>query len=155
MTPPTDKLYKFLAIGGIVLFVFGITVPLDHYNKYEIQRIQAIEKVNELLYAQSEFAREVNHQIEKFNEAKESGDIEALENVAREVLKLEPKIRQIEKNVQNKIVQSLKHSQLLSHYELMKNIWFATGIASVFAGILISVVGFKLWYNDTKDMSNG
>ena len=40
--PPTDNLYKFLAVSGLVLVAVAIVVPLQRYDAYEQLVLEAI-----------------------------------------------------------------------------------------------------------------
>ena len=45
ISPPTDRLHKFLAIAGTALFILGVTIPVDEDDQAVRQFIEAKGKV--------------------------------------------------------------------------------------------------------------
>ena len=62
INPPTYRLHKFIAITGIALIIFSITIPIDKYNKAELARIEANENLNKSKFAYARFAEIVREE---------------------------------------------------------------------------------------------
>ena len=57
ISPPTDSLYKFIAISGVVLFLWGAAFP---WNKAYELKLQSIDLAGKIEIA--------SHQAQKLNE---------------------------------------------------------------------------------------
>jgi hypothetical protein len=49
ITPPTDNIYKFMAISGLVLIIIGITYPYNELNKDIVDIYKLNSQANILL----------------------------------------------------------------------------------------------------------
>ncbi len=148
--PPTDRLHKFIAVGGIALFITGVTLPLERFNEAELQRIDAVEKLQEFGYAYSDFAVKVNEGIAAHNQWIKEPTPENAQRVADVVKANEAIVEKLERASRDALIRSKKHVDLAVHYQFIRNIWFAIGAFCVIAGVLLSYYGFRRWLREPK-----
>lgn len=152
LTPPTDRLHKFLAIAGVALFLIGVTYPIDKYHTAEIHRIVAFEKVQSFAFAYGRFAEKVNTQRDIYNSAIEKGLArEKFEPEAKRIREIEPDVKRLDSEVQNILVQSQKQVALMQHYYFIRNLWFFIGACCVLVGSFLAYLGFKQWLSQPKE----
>lgn len=72
ISPPTDRLQKFLVIGGLVLTAAGTTYPLQQYHEAELQPIDTLEKLQQSANSLGPFGERVDNQIFLLNEVAKS-----------------------------------------------------------------------------------
>jgi hypothetical protein len=58
-TPPTDSLYKFLALAGLVMIMFSISYPVSKTIELQLQEIDVQAERKLILFDLSELSREV------------------------------------------------------------------------------------------------
>ena len=161
ISPPTDRLHKFLSIGGISLILIGVMYPLGKYNEVELQRINTIEKMDETKYAHDRFAQSVKEEhalMDRFYEGgplgvgKLKSDIskDDFRKAAKEFYAREPEVRKLEKEMYDALIQYKKNMELTKHYENMKKLWFSIGAISLFAGSILTFIGFRQWLSQPK-----
>lgn len=148
--PPTDRLHKFLAVGGIALLIAGVTLPLERFNDAELRRIDAFEKAQQFRYAYSDFAEKVNEGIDAHNHWVKKPTPENAQRVKDVLRDNEAVIEQLDLATREAGVKLKKQVDLAVHYHFIRNIWFAIGAFSVIFGILTSWYGFSRWFREPK-----
>jgi hypothetical protein len=128
---PTDNLYKFIAISGLVVFVAGFLVPLQLQNNIDLEAT----KLSSAIRNATGVKVDVNHPAENTMIVKKplptlSGSsypttTEAIEDTAA--------------NIQELMDLYITHRQITARTILVANIFGAIGFVLMF-------VGFKLWY---------
>jgi DNA repair exonuclease SbcCD ATPase subunit len=154
---PTDNLYKFLAISGIIIFLISY-LPLFHSYKLNLQlarlegESKAVKEEREWLFSD---ANEVRNELQ--NLTKQLSEIQKDRKVtegAEETLK---------KKLEEKVAKLLEYTQLL-HKQSLKTIEIDTkleelrvhiamlkteanlSISGHIIGAILALVGFSLWY---------
>ena len=161
ISPPTDRLHKFLAIAGISLILFGVTWPLTKYSEAELEQINMAEKMDETKYAHDRFVqivKEATSSMDRFYKGGSCGvsglkdDISKVEfrKAYKAFLEQEPEVRKLEKEMYGALIQYKKHSKLAEHYEHMKKVWFSIGALCVLIGMNLSFIGFRQWLAQPK-----
>lgn len=146
ISPPTDRLHKFLAIGGVALLIGSTTVPLQKYQDAEAQRIEAFTRAQEVQFTYKRYANHVNRMIRLQNEAVSSGlGGPELDAVKAEVRALDPEAEKLGRETEKVIVELVKQSELAVHMEQMRNAWFGLAIVGAILGAWMSFVGFRQW----------
>lgn len=145
--PPTDNLYKFLAIFGLVVFGFGCYLPLQKLESLDSEVAKwrsAWGPMITRLEIQNDWAREDLDCAIDYSESKRLGSAPSDHCVkafaARDKREADSRELQI-------AVDALKSDQyrldfLQGQYVLWRNI----GIAAALLGIVCSAAGFWLWY---------
>lgn len=146
ISPPTDRLHKFLAIGGVALLIGSTTVPLQKYQDAEAQRIEALTRAQEVQFTYQRYANHVNRMIRLQNEAVSSGlDGPELDAAKAEVRALDPEAEKLGRETEKVIVELVKQSELAVHMGQMRNVWFGLAIVGAILGAWMSFVGFRQW----------
>jgi hypothetical protein len=128
LTPPTDRLHKFLAISGIALFIVGVTFSIDKYDQAVRQFIEAKHKVMELSKLQQKLSNLLaDGKPDAIEAARISAEIESTSSVAEKAL------------------------DIAHHATVIRSLWFTIGTFCVLVGLLLSVVGFRIWWSQPAD----
>jgi hypothetical protein len=152
LNPPTDRLHKFAAIAGLALLIVGITIPVQKYQEAEVQRIEAIAKMQEVRYAYERYASQVNQMIDMRNDAVTRGlkDSE-LEAVKGKIRALDPEAEKLGKETERVIVEMIKHTELAAHLGFVQNLWFAISFFGALGGSVLAFFGFRQWFRQPKN----
>ncbi len=157
ITPPTDRLHKFIAITGVTLILIGVTYPIEKYNESELARIDALEKMDETKFAQERFAQKVKEEKTIMSRTFDSNglkkptvSVEQFRKEAQKFFEREPEVRKLEKEMNDALIQYKKYFELTKHYEFMKKLWFFIGALSYVVGIVLSITGFRQWLLQPK-----
>lgn len=148
MQPPTDNLYKFLAIFGLVIFGFSIYVPLQRleaYGRSSVQLAAAYESFIERLKITDDAARaelECAINQSKKNEGTKVDNFSACDQVI-EARATATRVRAEFEALQTQI-KSLEYDRnfLYKQYRLYLHMGFVAGSI----GFGLCIVGFWLWY---------
>jgi hypothetical protein len=144
--PPTDKLYKFMAVAGIALVIFGITYPIDRYHDAELSRIDAIEKAQIYANSYEQYAAKVNEGIKLQNKILAEGlKGNEAEKIRKEIRSKIPDMDILNNEVQDAKANLDKNIALMEHYHFMRNLWFTLGTICIIGGCILCFVGFKEW----------
>jgi hypothetical protein len=154
ITPPTDRLHKFLAVGGLCLFLIGVIYPIEKYNQAEIERINTNTKLNEAKFSIERFEAKIT-ELKNFRlrysdrdgNLKKNIPIEDFILATNEILK---NIPEFQKEVDSSIVSYGKQIELNEHYEFIKKVWFTLGGLCIIIGGCLAYVGFKQWLSQPK-----
>lgn len=142
MTPPTDSLYKFLAILGLVLAAWAVSFPWKQAYEYEL-------KVAELKCA--ELQR--NIKVEKINTTLDGLKVERARLEKVNDSEAELKIAAVDKRKQQLYIDKLEAQQPVDEkVEVLKVLSRAqttyqhVAYAGTSLGVVLSFVGFICWY---------
>ena len=165
VTPPTDNLYKFMAVGGIVMVVACFIFPLLWFRESGMEYLAQLRATNELK-VHEDFARErrrtldlrkqsaINEKNEfqkRLNSASNSAAVEKLEGQIKETNRA---IESIEDSSQElNLNLALKKAQIENEETVSINrrrdsrlaVWLGVGLALF--GAVLSFFGFLGWYN--------
>jgi len=152
LTPPTDRLHKFLAVAGVALVLLGLSLPIQRYQEAEVQRIEALARARELQYSYTHYAAQVNSMTEIYNNAV-SRDLDKAQmaEVRKKILTMNPEANNLGKETEHAIVELFKQTELAMHMEFMRNLWFAIGIVCVLSGGCLGFVGFRQWLSQPRN----
>jgi hypothetical protein len=127
---PTDNLYKFLAIGGLVVFIFSIVYPTGKLLELEFQ-LADFKAGREKINIERNF---LNKEIEILEKKESVGSNEI--KVIRDKL-LQQELKEADFNAQaEKIQVSFKWIQDFQ--------WLA--IIGSLLGVILEAIGFTAWY---------
>lgn len=167
-TPPTDNLYKFVALSGIVLFLAGFLIPPVFFQETGMEYLKQLRGSDELQVQE----RFVNQRLEtlKLRERQAIDERDKLQrrlvelNAASnspEVEKLEGRIKEANREVQSiadasyelSLSLELKRAQVNSEDTVSFNrrrdsrVFLVGGWIVGFIGFFIfAPIGFVLWY---------
>lgn len=143
MTPPTDSLYKFLAILGLVLAAWAISFPWKQAYEYELkvaelkcaelQRNTKIEAIN------TELAR---LKVKRGNLEKSGGSEVELKIAALDKKKQQLYIDKLE--AQQPVDEQIEVLKVLNRAQRTYK-FIAYGGTSL--GVILSCIGFVCWYS--------
>jgi hypothetical protein len=165
-TPPTDNLYKFMALSGIVLMVAFI-VPLAFFHQTGMEYLAQLRGSKELqvheeitnqpletlnLREQQAIDRKKKHQkrLEAMNAGSNSTEVDKLEGLIREANREIESIADSSHDLSLNL--ALKRAQVNSEETVSFNrrrdsrVAIQVGAIAVLLGFVASLVGFWLWY---------
>lgn len=165
--PPTDNLYKFMAVGGIVLIVAGVLGPPVFFQQTGMEYLAQL-RGSEELRVQEKFT---NEQLETLKlreqQAKDQKDklqkrLEALKAPpnSSEVEKLEGRIKEANHEIESiadsahDLSLNLELKRAQTNYEetvsvnrlAMSRLFVLVGWVAGIVGAGISIIGFRRWY---------
>ena len=170
--PPTDNLYKFLAMFGTIVFLVGFIFPpmmfyqssleflkslggdkeLAVHEEFAVQRKRSFEERKRQLAAE---AADLQNRLARVkNDTTSSSDIEKLELAIKDVKKraeaLEDASYEFNLNLKLKAAQ-VEQQKTLSTNET-RNSRFLIGIGWGIGtfGLLIAICGFIMWYKNVQ-----
>ena len=166
-TPPTDNLYKFVALSGIVLFLAGFLIPPVSFQETGMEYLKQLRGSDELQVQE----RFVNQRLEtlKLRERQATDERDKLQkrlvelNAASnstEVEKLEGRIKEANREVQSiadasyelSLSLELKRAQVNFEDTVSFNrtrdsrVFLVGGWIVGLIGFFIAPIGFVLWY---------
>ena len=159
-TPPTDNLYKFLALSGLVLYLFSLSYPFIASKQLDREIDQVTEEITVLEIEVINFETEIkifDKEIQSL--AKDIEDLEALDdtllteedrewrkkNMAEkkeQLLDLMMRTGEIGKRVALAEVKNERLKRLLTEVRVIRIL----GVVGTCLGGAIAIVGFMLWY---------
>jgi hypothetical protein len=154
-SPPTDSLYKFIAIFGLIILAWGVAFPWQKAQEFKFKLIEIKAEVK----ANNNISKRINASyqllIKERNLIKSDDPERDLKEAAIDKRKQEMYIQLIETQLPvDEKVETLKVvKNSLTIYKMLG--WF-----SICAGFILMISGFLLWYKklqkhiDTK-MQNG
>jgi len=142
LSPPTDRLHKFLAIAGIALFIVGVTIPLDRYDQSVRQFIEAKSKAMELGRAQLRYSQMLDSEHKKATSL-----LAAPGSTAAVADRVQPdaSFATIEREIADLSGQAQTQLELAEHAERIRAIWTWLGVTCVFGGAAMAALGFVIW----------
>lgn len=163
-TPPTDNLYKFVALSGIVLFLAGFLIPSVFFQETGMEFLEQLRGSDELR-VQEEFVKQRLETLEgRGNEARAQRD--KLQNELKtasnptQIEKLEDRIKEVNREIQSiadasyelRLNLELKRAQVKSDETVSYNrrrdsrVLLVGGWIVGLIGFVIAPLGFVLWY---------
>lgn len=128
---PTDNLYKFIAIFGLIIFVLAVIYPRKALNELYLHSLELYGQVK-ILELQSV---NLENKLNELGLPTDKGTLEQKEEFKKEAFNLKLKSQEL-KNANAKNDYLLKQYQSYLKYSYL-------GMTS---GILLMFLGFILWY---------
>ena len=152
ITPPTDRLHKFLALGGLALMLSAGAVAIDKYNESKLQVIEASAAVERMTYAQQDFCRIVEDSVQIDKEAKAAGFSSWQAPGFRERFESKkPEVERLRKQMHDAFADSRGPVMKAAHAEQMRNLWFALAGGALVLGAVLSFLGFRNWLRQPEN----
>lgn len=143
---PTDRLHKFLAIGGLLLVVLGIFYPLQKYEEAELHRIEALSRLENFANSFLVFESKVSEFRPLYEAAiRDGADSHAAQELSRRLLEKQPALDALQREAAAAGTESRKNIHLMQHYYVMRNVWMAIGIVLMVLGVFSALRGFSIW----------
>lgn len=143
VTPPTDNLYKFMAVFGLALIITAFVLISQlrrDFNEAHVARMVEDARVGAAMIEQSQAVLELAKRLGSTDEQTEAG--------ARETTEILKQMQQYRRSWEDE-ERSPSYVRAEAMYKYAKES-FESGIRSstflLGAGIIISAVGFFLWY---------
>lgn len=168
LKPPTDNLYKFAAIFGLVLIVVGFVFPPWVFYRSSLEYLKSLAGEDELnaykkfadersrtLDARTQQARDELDQIQKQRDSLQtntitSSETERLESAIRDAKKqleiLEDASQESTLNLELKTAQAKQQRTFSTNESRNARFLMYLGWSLAAIGGLFSIVGFGLWY---------
>lgn len=146
ISPPTDRLYKFAAIGGIALALGGGAGALKQYNETGLQEAEYFGKVAQMLAVYNRFAAQGREQITRQEEIKSpSLPADRIALLEAEMEKFRAQIPMFDKEFEEAQAAAQKQEAITRHYRKMQTIWALLAGVSIGFGLLAAYLGFRVW----------
>lgn len=168
LKPPTDNLYKFIALAGVVIFILSVVYPfrwsmevdqrrLEVERDIEIAKFETVEK--KALEMELNLARRLAEQASRLLRAeitkseKSGGSTrainETIDRLKKESSSFEAKARELSEKLsvsgRNTIERTYK-LKLWKYYDGYATFLFQVGSIGSTVGFILAVLGFYLWY---------
>ena len=146
-TPPTDNLYKFMAISGLVAAILAIVF----YHGFVMNTGLKVQEASAEISIVSAVIDNLKRQSALFRKRMELSNGENLAELLQEATLLEDEL--LELQIQHhRSIQKHEESKLFANlfYPLM----IAVLVISV-GGISVSISGFQLWYSRLQRYQDG
>jgi len=173
---PTDNLYKFMSIGGLILIFYSMLIYKQNHE-YEAQALE-LQAGNEILKTEREWITadmlsleseiaEISKEVD-IDYVVKSGDASTLtaliskinymnkkalkkefEEGLSKIALLKSKVVELQSNLRETTKNELKNKAQIKKINFLKNAIYQSKIASLVllgAGVFISLIGFSLWY---------
>jgi len=136
---PTDNLYKFLAIAGLVIIVLSVVGPWSRYEQLTSKTIEVETQTSIYKKGIASVELAIMKLKEEWKKAKSEKERELLQSRLDE---LQRQIRQLEI-----IIPEIAGKKAL-HQRFMETtaIFVVAGACGLVLGVVLSIVGFVLWY---------
>jgi hypothetical protein len=165
--PPTDNLYKFMALGGIVLFVAGVFVPpmvfqqtgmeylaklrgSDELRVHEEFTNQRLETLNLRAQRAIEEKNKLQKRLDELNSASNSAAVDKLDGqikaAHREIESIEDSSHELSLNLALKRAQIKYEDTVSVNRRLISRVVLVAGWGLGLFGLIVSVIGFYWWY---------
>ena len=158
ISPPTDRLHKFLAIAGTALFILGVTIPLDRYDQSVRQFIEAKAKFMELSEAQLRLSkwletqtRAVEEQVRAAKAAQGDPQQQRAAADAFDPARVEAEAARFEREIADLSIQARKQGDLAEHADRVRALWLVLGCACILGGLALAAVGFAMWWRQPEN----
>lgn len=150
MNLPTDKLYKFISIAGVALVIYGVTLPWQHYDKAERQRIEFLEVAEKSLRLMEDHMSTMDKQVRLLEKLSNLEKDERDPDDHKKIIDLDIEIENSRNMYNEQAIIARKNQRLYSHDSTMHNIWSWLSIISVIIGFVMAFIGFKIWHRNDK-----
>lgn len=137
LTPPTDSLYKFLAIFGLAILAWSVTYPRQQAFEYRLQEAELQVEIR-MLFAQAE-ARKIER--DALTTQQEDLEVDSKEWLALENQKSGMQVEGIKADAS---IAPKEVKLLLFHPEVKRLQWWGQG--GIALGSMFCAAGFILWY---------
>lgn len=135
ITPPTDSLYKFIAIAGVVLIVWGVSVPWDKQYEYETSRAKYVAQKQKL-----------QRMVESYKLRLQDIANEMRGVVGDELKPFREEVASLNKDMEEANASITEAGLVVSVMQKAADTYRLVGLLSQIAGVVMIVVGFLLWY---------
>ena len=144
ISPPTDRLYKFAAIGGIALALGGGAGALKQYNETGLQEAEYLGRIAQFGSVYNRFAGQGREQIALQEQLKSP----SLTPERRTILEAEREkflvqVPAFDKEFEEALAAAQKQEAITRHYRKMQIIWALLAGASIGFGLLMAYLGFN------------
>ena len=142
-TPPTDSLYKFIAIFGLIILGWGVVFPWQQSYDYKLKTVE-LKSIIDKSRNNAELLKEKYQLlvVERKRIEQDKNDPEAaLKKAAIDTKKQQLYIELLESQhpVDEKIATIAVLEEALFIYKFL-------GFFSIFFGLLLTISGFCFWY---------
>ena len=145
LSAPTDKLYKFWAIIGLGLFVFGVHTTIDAFDKRGSAYVLASDKMDPANRAANHYFEEMNKLFEQVQIYNQSPSKEIWETFDRYRSKHWGELDRLQAAAMLADDANQRDVRAAEHALLMSKIWLAVGITCIALGSALTFVGFRNW----------
>ncbi len=148
---PTDRLCKFLAVGGLLVAIVSGVVGAERYHQAEMRRIDAAEKAEAAKVAYARLSEAVERQVELSRSIRAQRDAAQRSALLGDFWKLNDETDRLKTATDAAIIELRKHGDLNRHFTYMRTLWAYAGSLIAALGIVASAVGFLRWNRHEKD----
>jgi TolA-binding protein len=160
ITPPTDNLYKFIAVGGLVLFGVCLIVPwvvfrdtgmeflAQHGGQNELKVLQEYTKARSQTLELRK--NELQKRLDKLKSASNPAEVDKLEGqikeASREVESIEDASYELNFNLALKEAQIQNEKTINVNHSIDSRQFLWVGWSVALVSFVFSILGFVFWY---------
>lgn len=145
LSAPTDKLYKFWAIVGLALFVFGVHTTIDAFDKRGSAYVLAADKMDPANRAASKYFEEANKLFEQARIYNQDPNKEGWEKFDKYRSEHWEELERLQTAAMLADDASQRDVRAAEHALLMSKIWLCLGICCITLGSVLTFIGFRNW----------
>lgn len=145
ISAPTDKLYKFWAVLGLGVFVFGVHTTIDAFDKRGSAHVLAFDKMDSANRAAKKYFDEANELFEQARIYNQNIDNEAWEKFDSYRIEHWTELERLQAAAMLADDENQRDIRTAEHATLMARIWLAVGILCIASGSVLTVLGFRNW----------
>ena len=145
LSAPTDKLYKFWAILGLGMFVFGVHTTIDAFDKRGSAYVLAQDKLDTANRAANEYFEEMNKLFEQariYNQDPNEQSYKVFDKYRSDHWSELDRLQAAAMQADDENQKDIRAAQ---HALLMSRIWLAVGIVCIALGSGFAFLGFRNW----------
>jgi hypothetical protein len=141
ITPPTDSLYKFIAIAGVVMILWGSAFP---WNKAYELKLQAVD-LDGKIHSVSQKAEQLKLQYAKLNSERKALDPKSEDFEVKKAAIKSEKMSLYIQMLEAQHPTDIDEKKLKVMHEAQV-VYDRIGWASLIFGIVFVIFGFAAWY---------
>lgn len=143
---PTDRIYKFAAVGGLVLSIAAGNMALNQYHETALQNAEFYGKTMELTAVYQRFAsqaRDHGERVDKLPKTELTDDERSA--LVLESEKFKERIPEFDKEFEHAKAAALRQQAVTAHFYRIQTIKFILAGSLIICGLLASFWGFRIW----------
>lgn len=145
LSAPTDKLYKFWAILGLGMFVFGVGTTINAFDRRGSAYVLVMNKFDPAQRAAAAYFEEANRLFEVARIYNQNPNKESWERFDKYRSEHWDELERLQTAATLANDANQQEVRAAEHALLMSKIWLAVGIACIALGSIVSFMGFRNW----------
>ncbi|SHO46819.1 hypothetical protein SAMN02745220_01651 [Desulfopila aestuarii DSM 18488] len=138
---PTDNLYKFIAISGLIILLLSIVLPLYWSNDLQSKAIELGTEIAVLQMKNDLLGEDVRKVEKQLSTTENSNGV-----IGKETKQLHEKSKNDLRSIQFSTIEIKGKINLQEYYLKMLKKISIYAFLGIVIGLILSIYGFKFWY---------